>query len=52
MIEAVQGAIPTPVAAARQIDGHVVRVRGELTEILDRVENAPPPPVAPFGPVR
>ncbi len=29
-----------------------VRVRGELTEILDRVENAPPPPVALPGPVR
>ena len=29
-----------------------VRVRGDLTEILDRVENAPPPPVGLPGLVR
>jgi segregation and condensation protein A len=42
MIEAVQGTIPTPVAAARQIDGHVARVRGELLAELPQDLYIPP----------
>ena len=42
MIGAVQGTIPTPVAVARQVDGHVARVRGELMAELPRDLYIPP----------